>query len=82
MEELFKEVATKIALGVELVAALVIAYGAVEAVVGLLIPRRRFDRDKLFHKRRLIFLRFGVWLNQIPGQIWRLSALAWPTIEL
>ena len=62
MEELFKDVAGKIALGVELIAALVIAYGAIEAIVALLIPRRRFERDKLFHKRRQIFLRFGVWL--------------------
>jgi len=62
MEELFKDVAGKIALAVELVAALVIAYGAVEAIVGLLIPRRRYERDKLFHKRRQVFLRFGVWL--------------------
>ena len=48
MEELFKEVAGKIALGVELVSVLVIAYGAVEAIVGLLIPRRRYECDKLF----------------------------------
>lgn len=62
MEELFKITATRIALGVELVAALVIAYGAIEAIVQLLIPRRRFEEKKLFHKRRMIFLRFGVWL--------------------
>jgi len=62
MEALFKDVAGKIALSVELVAALVIAYGAAEAVVGLLIPRRRYERNKLFHKRRQVFLRFGMWL--------------------
>ena len=62
MEDLFKEIAGRIALALELVSALIIAYGAVEAIVGLLIPRRRFERDKLFHKRRWIFLRFGIWL--------------------
>jgi hypothetical protein len=31
MEELFKEVASKIALGVEVVAVLIVAYGAIEA---------------------------------------------------
>jgi uncharacterized membrane protein len=62
MEELFKEVATRIALAVELAAALIIAYGALEALVRLLIPRRRLEKDKLFHKRREVFLRFGVWL--------------------
>jgi uncharacterized membrane protein len=62
MEILFKEVATRIALAVELAAALIIAYGALEALVRLLIPRRRLEKDKLFHKRREVFLRFGVWL--------------------
>jgi len=62
MEELSKETARRIALAVELVSALIIAYGALEAVIGLLIPRRRFEKDKLFHKRRQVFLRFGVWL--------------------
>lgn len=62
MEELFKTTASRIALAVELASALIIAYGAVEALIGLLIPRRRFEKEKLFHKRRQIFLRFGVWL--------------------
>ena len=62
MEELFKETATRIALTVELMAALVIAYGAIEALVGLLIPRKQFAKAKTFHKRRQVFLRFGVWL--------------------
>src|SRR5215467_4066972 len=62
MEELFKETATRIALAVELAAALMIGYGALEAVVTLLIPRGRKEGDRLFHKRREIFLRFGVWL--------------------
>ena len=62
MEELFKETASRIALGVELTAALVIAYGALEAIVSLFLPRPKNPQDKLFHKRREIFLRFGVWL--------------------
>jgi uncharacterized membrane protein len=62
MEELFKDIASRIALAVELIAALLIAYGAVEALVSLVIPRRTFESRKLFHKRRQIFLRFGVWL--------------------
>src|SRR5262245_52542984 len=61
MEELFKETASKIALSVELVAALLVAYGAIEALVGLLIPKRTPDTEP-FHKRRKIFVRFGVWL--------------------
>ena len=61
MEELFKEIAVKIALGVELTAALLIGYGALEAVVSLFIPRPRTS-GKPFAKRRQIFLRFGVWL--------------------
>jgi uncharacterized membrane protein len=62
MEELFKDIASRIALAVELIASLLIAYGAVEALVSLVIPRRSFESRKLFHKRRQIFLRFGVWL--------------------
>src|SRR5215813_6209162 len=62
MEELFKDLAGRIALGVELAAALLIAYGAVEAIVGLFTPRPKDPHGRLFHKRREIFLRFGVWL--------------------
>lgn len=62
MEELFKETASRIALGVELAAVLLIAYGAVEALVTLFIPRHRRETNQIFHKRRQIFLRFGVWL--------------------
>jgi len=62
MEELFKDLAGRIALGVELAAALLIAYGAVEAIVGLFIPRPKDPHGRPFHKRREIFLRFGVWL--------------------
>jgi hypothetical protein len=51
MEELFKQTASRIALGVELTAALVIAYGALEAIVSLFLPRPKNPQDKLFHKR-------------------------------
>ncbi len=62
MEEYFKEIAIRIALAVEIIATLVIAYGALEALVALLIPRQQFVKKKMFHKRRQVFLRFGVWL--------------------
>jgi uncharacterized membrane protein len=62
MEEYFKEMATRVALGVELIAAVVIAYGAIEALVSLLIPKRQFAKRNMLHKRRHVFLRFGVWL--------------------
>jgi uncharacterized membrane protein len=62
MEELFKTTANWIALTVELAAALMIAYGAIEAIIGLLTPRRQLDGAKPFHKRRKVFLHFGVWL--------------------
>jgi uncharacterized membrane protein len=62
MEEYFKEIAVRIALGVELAAALVIAYGAIEAFVRLLIPGKHSAVLGAFHKRRQVFLRFGVWL--------------------
>ena len=62
MEEFFKEMAVRIALGVEVIGAAIIAYGAIEALVSLLIPRQQFAKRKMFHKRRQVFLRFGVWL--------------------
>jgi uncharacterized membrane protein len=62
MEELFKTTANWIALAVELAAALMIAYGAIEAIVGVLKPRRRVEEAQPFHKRRQVFLHFGVWL--------------------
>ncbi len=62
MEKLFKEVAGYIALGVEVIAALVIAYGAGEAVVGLLFRRARPDNLHPFADKRAVWLRFSVWL--------------------
>lgn len=62
MEELFKEIAARIALGVEVAAALIIAYAAIEAVVGLFRPQARPDPRRPFLAKRIIFVRFGVWL--------------------
>ena len=58
MEELFKEIAGRIALGVEAIAALIIAYGALESVVALLYPRS----DSSLGKRKRVWHRFGLWL--------------------
>ncbi|MCG3161287.1 MAG: hypothetical protein JMDDDDMK_02438 [Acidobacteria bacterium] len=58
MEELFKEIASRIALGVEAVAALIIVYGAAEAVTGLLRPRLDDSRGR----RKRVWHRFGLWL--------------------
>ena len=62
MEELFKEMAGHIALGVEVTAALLIGIGAVEAIVRLVMPRSKFGKTAPFAKHREIFVRFGVWL--------------------
>jgi len=62
MEEMFKEIAGHIALGVEVVAALMIGIGAVEAFVRLMMPKSKFGKTAPFAKYREIFVRFGVWL--------------------
>ena len=62
MEEMFKEIAGHVALGVEVVAALIIGIGAVEALVRLVMPKSKFGRTAPFAKYREIFVRFGVWL--------------------
>lgn len=59
MEELFKHYAGYVALFVEAVAAIVITIGAIQAVIGLLKPR---DQAKPFHRRKMVWLGFGVWL--------------------
>lgn len=60
MEELFKRMAESLALGVEAAAALIIAYGALEALVGSIrsIAIGRTKRGQ----RKDVWLRFGVWL--------------------
>jgi uncharacterized membrane protein len=62
MEEMFKAIAGRIALGVEVAAALMIGIGSFEALVRLAMPRSNFGRTTPFAKHREIFVRFGVWL--------------------
>jgi uncharacterized membrane protein len=62
MEEVLKGIAEKIALAVELIAALLIAYGALEALVRLILPKSREQANVRFARRREVFLRFGVWM--------------------
>jgi uncharacterized membrane protein len=62
MEEIVKEIAARIALAVELLATLLIAYGTVEAIIRLLTPRPRGLHAHHIQKRREIFQRFGGWL--------------------
>ena len=61
MEELLKYYASHVALFLEVVAAIVITVGAVEAVIGLLNPAGR-DPAQPFKRKKMIWLRFGVWL--------------------
>ena len=58
MEELFKRLAGQIAFGVEVVAALMIAYGAAEALIGLLRSARLWTHGG----RKRVWHRFGMWL--------------------
>lgn len=60
MEELFKRIAESIAVGVEGGAALIIGYGAIEAIVGsiraIVVGRTKSGQ------RKDVWLRFAVWL--------------------
>jgi uncharacterized membrane protein len=58
MEELFKRIVGQIAFGVEVVAALIIAYGAAEALIGLIRTARLWTHGG----RKLVWHRFGMWL--------------------
>jgi uncharacterized membrane protein len=60
MQNIFKQVAGFIALGVEASAALIIAYGAIEAISGAL--RTIVNRPLEPGKRKEIWLRFAMWL--------------------
>ena len=60
MEELFKELASYLALGVEAAAVLVIAFGAIEAFVR--IVRLLSGKPTTHGQRKDVWLRFGVWL--------------------
>ncbi len=61
MEELFKTYASHVALFVEAIAAIVITVGAIQAIIGLLNPAGK-DPAKPFHRKKMVWLRFGVWL--------------------
>jgi uncharacterized membrane protein len=60
MEEIFKEFASGIALAMEVVAALIIAYGGLVSLIRLII--RRTNSGPHFHNRRRVFIEFGAWL--------------------
>jgi uncharacterized membrane protein len=60
IEEFFKEFAGFVALGVELMAVVVITVGAVEAVVGVI--RQKSNQLSPFAWKKEVFIRFGSWL--------------------
>jgi uncharacterized membrane protein len=60
MEELFKRLAESVALGVEAVATLVIAAGAIEAMIGA--ARCLFTAVPHPGSRKAVWLRFATWL--------------------
>ncbi|HXW56535.1 MAG TPA: DUF1622 domain-containing protein [Candidatus Cybelea sp.] len=59
MQEILKEIAESIALGVETCAGFIIAYGAIEAISGSILAIKRRSKSG---QRKDIWLRFGVWL--------------------
>jgi len=60
MEEVFKQIAGYIALGVEASAALIIAYGAIQALYGAV--RAIIEKRSQVGQRKDVWLNFGVWL--------------------
>jgi uncharacterized membrane protein len=60
MEEVFKKAAGYIALGVEASAALIIAYGAMEALYGAI--RTVVEKRSQVGQRKEVWLNFGMWL--------------------
>jgi uncharacterized membrane protein len=60
METFFKQFAGTIAAGVEIAAALTIAYGAVEAIYGVL--GTAFSEKANVGRRKAVWIRFAVWL--------------------
>ena len=60
MQDMFKEVAGFIALGVEASAALIIAFGAIEALAGSF--RAIVNRQSGSGQRKGVWLRFALWL--------------------
>ncbi len=60
MEDLFKQIAEMVAVGVECLAALIISYGALEAVYGSI--RAVAEKRSKSGLRKDTWMRFGVWL--------------------
>jgi len=60
MEQVFKQIAGYIALGVEASAALIIAYGAFQALYGAF--RAVIEKRSQVGQRKDVWLNFGVWL--------------------
>jgi uncharacterized membrane protein len=60
VQSLFKQIAENIAAGVELAAALLIAYGAIEALWGSICAI--LDRPARSGRRKYVLTRLGVWL--------------------
>jgi len=60
MEQVFKQIAGYIALGVEASAALIIAYGACQALYGSF--RAIVEKRSQVGQRKDVWLNFGVWL--------------------
>jgi uncharacterized membrane protein len=61
MEELFKIYASHVALFVEAVAAMVITFGAIQALIGLFSSPEKVGAHPL-RQKKLVWLKFGVWL--------------------
>jgi uncharacterized membrane protein len=60
MEDIFKQFASRIALGMELVAVVLIAFGGIMSLIRLIL--RRTSSGPPFHNRRRVFIEFGAWL--------------------
>jgi uncharacterized membrane protein len=61
MEELFRVYASYIALGLEIVAVVVIAFGGIQAAVRLLLPARD-DPARPYARKKAVWVQLGVWL--------------------
>jgi uncharacterized membrane protein len=60
MEDLLDLIASNVALAVETIAVLIVAFGAAEALVGTLAPLVGKRAETGWHKR--VWVRFGKWL--------------------
>ncbi len=60
LEEMFKNFAGYVALVLEIMAVVIIAIGAIEAVLGLMKPR--YDPLRPFAWKKEVFIRLGSWL--------------------